>query len=79
MRRIHIFAAALAAIVLCAGAAYGDRPRLTKAMLAAFEKQFAANVIAATKDSTVTFVDPPRAYYVDIFGILMASEYFIPG
>lgn len=80
MRRIHIFAAALAAIVLCAGAAYGDRPRLTKAMLAAFEKQFAANVIAATKDSTVTFVDPPRAYYVDNFGILMASEVSpIPG
>jgi len=80
MRRIHILAAALWTIALCAGAAYGDRPHVTKAMLTAFEKQFVGSVLSATKDSAVTFVDPPRAYYVDNFGIMMASEIsLVPG
>jgi hypothetical protein len=71
---IRILAAVFATIALCAGAVYGDRLRPTKAMLTAFEKQFVGNVLAATKDSTVTFVDPPRAYYLDNFGIMMACE-----
>jgi hypothetical protein len=77
---IHILAAVLAAIALCAGAAYGDRPHLTRAMLTAFEKQFALSVLTATKDSTVTFIDPPRAYYLDNFGVMMATEMsLVPG
>ncbi len=80
MKRVHILAAALATIALCAGSAYGDRPRLTRAMLTAFEKEFTQSVLTATKDSTVTFIDPPRAYYLDNFGVMMATEMsLVPG
>src|SRR5208283_4783582 len=76
----RIFGAVVAAIALCAGAAYGDRPHITKAAMAAYEKEFAGNILSATKTSTFTFVDPPRAYYVDNFGIVMASEIsLVPG
>ena len=74
MRRLPILTAVLAVIALCAGAAYGDRPHITKVMLAAYERQFAVSVLSAGKDSAFTLIDPPRAYYVDNFGILMASE-----
>lgn len=80
MKRTQILATVLAAIALCAGAAYADRPHLAKAMLTAYEKQFAVSILSAGKGSAFTFVDPPRAYYVDNFGILMASEIsLVPG
>jgi hypothetical protein len=74
MRRVYILAPLLIAFALCAGAVYGDGPHLTKVMLSAFQKQFATSVLSATKDSAVTFIDPPRAYYLDDFGIVMTSE-----
>jgi len=80
MRRLPILAAVLAAIALCAGAAYGDRLHITRVMMAAYEKQFAVSILSAGKDSAFTFVDPPRAYYVENFGILLASEIsLVPG
>ncbi len=81
MRRIHILAVVLGAVALCGGVAYGDRPHVTRAMEVAFEKQFVGSVLAATKkDLPFTFIDPPRAYYVDNFGIMMTTEMsLVPG
>lgn len=74
MRRLSILIAALAAIALCAGSAYADRQHITKAMMNAFEKQFAVSIVSASKEPGFTFIDPPRAFYLDNFGIMMASE-----
>jgi hypothetical protein len=81
MRRPQVLAAVLSAIALCSIAAYGDRPRITKAMMTAYERQFAGGIISASKEPpSFTIIDPPRAFYLDNFGIMMTSEIsLVPG
>jgi len=81
MRRLQILAAVLTMIALCSVAAYGDRPQITKAMMTAYERHFAGSIVSASKElPPFTIIDPPRAFYLDNFGIMMASEVsLVPG
>jgi len=47
--------------------------RVTRALLASFEHDFLTRMAAAWKVETHLFIDPPRAFYVDRFGIVMTS------
>jgi hypothetical protein len=73
-RRLPVLAVAVAAVALCAGVAYGDRPGVSKAMIFAWGEEFGGKIRAIDKEWPFSFVDPPCAYSVDNFGILMTSE-----
>jgi len=42
-------------------------------VLASFERDFLVRMKAAWKVDTALFIDPPRAFYVDRFGVVMTS------
>jgi hypothetical protein len=51
----------------------GAESPVTRALLASFEKDFLVRMKAAWKVDSTLFVDPPRAFYVDRFGVVMTS------
>jgi hypothetical protein len=46
---------------------------VTRALLASFERDFFSRMRGAWKIESQLFVDPPRAFYVDRFGVVMTS------
>jgi hypothetical protein len=46
---------------------------VTRVLLASFEHDFLVRMKTAWKVDTALFVDPPRAFYVDRFGVVMTS------
>jgi|HubBroStandDraft_2_1064218.scaffolds.fasta_scaffold170447_2 hypothetical protein len=64
--------ALVAGPTIVAADASGEGP-VTRALLASFEKDFLVRMKAAWKVDTALFIDPPRAFYVDRFGVVMTS------
>jgi hypothetical protein len=70
---VGILGVALAAGPTIAAADAGGEGPVTRALLASFEKDFLVRMKAAWKVDTALFIDPPRAFYVDRFGVVMTS------